>query len=135
MKDNVLVDTSIWIEFFNKDHSGPGDTLEQLLLEGRVLTTGIVLTELLQGAKVEGEFEAIKETLSALPFLEPSLATWIEAGRISFLLRRKGITIPTTDLILGSLALENHCTVFTLDPHFKKIPNLKLIEAEKPKRK
>jgi tRNA(fMet)-specific endonuclease VapC len=135
MKDNVLVDTSIWIEFFNKDHSGPGDTLEQLLLEGRVLTTGIVLTELLQGAKIEQEFEAIKETLSALPFLDPSSKTWIDAGRISFSLRRKGITIPTTDLIIGSLALENHCSVFTLDPHFKKIPILKLLEAEKLRRK
>lgn len=135
MKDNILVDTSIWIEFFNKDHSGPGDALEQILLEGRVLTTGIVLTELLQGAKVDHEFEAIKETLSALPFLEPSLTTWIEAGRISFSLRRKGITLPTTDLIIGSLALEHHCAVFTLDPHFQKIPNLKLFETKKPKKK
>jgi tRNA(fMet)-specific endonuclease VapC len=135
MKDNILVDTSIWIEFFNKDHSVPGDTLEQILLEGRALTTGIVLTELLQGARVEHEFEAIKETLSALPFLEPSLTTWIGAGRISFSLRRKGITLPTTDLIIGSLALENQCSVFTLDPHFQKIPNLKILETEKPKRK
>ena len=82
MKDSILVDTSIWIEFFNKNHSVPGDALEQMLLEGRVLTTGIVLTELLQGAKVEHEFEAIKETLSALPFLEPSLTSWIDAGKI-----------------------------------------------------
>jgi len=135
MKDNILVDTSIWIEFFNKDHSAPGDTLEQILLEGRALTTGIVLTELLQGARVEHEFEAIKETLTALPFLEPSLTTWIGAGRISFSLRRKGITIPTTDLIIGSLALENHSTVFTLDPHFRKVPNLKIFEIDKSKRR
>ncbi|MBN2034886.1 MAG: PIN domain-containing protein [Deltaproteobacteria bacterium] len=135
MKDNVLVDTSIWIEFFNKDHSVTGDMLEQILLEGRALTTGIVLTELLRGARVEREFEAIKETLTALSFAEPSLATWIEAGRISFSLRRKGITIPTTDLIIGSLALENQWSVFTLDPHFQKIRNLKILETEKPKRK
>jgi len=135
MKDSILVDTSIWIEFFNKDHSVTGDTLEQILLEGRALTTGIVLTELLQGARVEHEFEAIKETLTALSFVEPSLTTWIEAGRISFSLRRKGITLPTTDLIIGSLALENQLSVFTLDPQFQKIPNLKILETEKPKRK
>jgi tRNA(fMet)-specific endonuclease VapC len=135
MKDNILADTSIWIEFFNKDHSAPGDALEQLLLEGRVLTTGIVITELLQGARVEHEFEAIRQTLTALPFLEASLATWIAAGRISFSLRRKGITIPTTDLVIGSLAIENQCSVFTLDPHFQKIPNLEIFETEKPKRR
>jgi hypothetical protein len=135
MKDSILVDTSIWIEFFNRDHSVAGDALEQILREGRAVTTGIVVTELLQGARVEHEFEAIKETLTALSFLEPSLATWIEAGRISFPLRRKGITLPTTDLIIGSLALENQLSVFTLDPHFQKIPNLKILETEKPKRK
>ena len=61
----------------------------------------------------------------ALPLLEASLTTWIEAGRISFALRKKGITIPTTDLIIASLALEHNCSLLTLDPHFQKIPGVK----------
>lgn len=52
-------------------------------------------------------------------------ATWIEAGKTSFNLRRKGITIPTTDLIIASLAMENNCLILTLDPHFNKIPGVK----------
>jgi len=48
----------------------------------------------------------------------------IKAGRISFSLRKKGVTIPTTDLIIASLAIENHCSVMTLDSHFNKIPDL-----------
>lgn len=128
MKTEILADTSIWIEFFNKPHAEPGDSLEQLLRKGRVVVSGIVLTELLQGAKVEKEFNAILESVTALPFLEPTLNTWIRAGRISFSLRRKGTTIPTTDLIIASLALENDCQIFTLDPHFSKIPDVKIFE-------
>jgi predicted nucleic acid-binding protein len=126
MKANVLVDTSIWIEYFNKPDSNAGKSLENLLKEGRVFLTGIILTELLQGAKIEKEFESILESMLALPFLETTLNTWIQAGRISFALRKKGITIPTTDLIIASLSLENNCKIFTLDLHFNKIPRINI---------
>jgi len=55
MRYNVLVDTSVWIQYFNKLNSKPGKSVEGLLREGRVVGTGIVLTELLQGAKIEEE--------------------------------------------------------------------------------
>ena len=126
MHANVLVDTSIWIEYFNKPDSRAGESLENLLKAGRVFCAGAVLTELLQGAKIEREFKLILESVTALPFLETKLTTWIDAGRISFSLRKKGVTIPVTDIILASLALESHCLIFTLDPHFKKIPGIKL---------
>ena len=88
------------------------------------MLAGIVLTEILQGAKIKTEFDDILESMLALPLLEANLTTWIEAGRISFALRKKGITIPTTDLIIASLSLENNCSILTLDPHFQKIPGV-----------
>ena len=126
MKANVLVDTSIWIEYFNKPDSNAGKSLENLLKKGGVFLTGIILTELLQGAKIEKEFESILESMLALPFLETTLNTWIQSGRISFALRKKGITIPTTDLIIANLSLENNCKIFTLDLHFNKIPRINI---------
>ena len=126
MKSDILVDTSAWIDYFNKPDSKTGKTVEHILRNRRALLAGIVLTEILQGAKIKTEFDAILESMLALPFLEASLTTWIEAGRISFSLRKKGITIPTTDLIIASLALENNCSILTLDPHFQKIPGVKI---------
>jgi len=126
MKATVLVDTSIWIEYFNKPDSNVGKSLENLLKKGRVYIAGIILTELLQGAKIEREFESIQESMLALPFLETTLNTWIQSGRISFALRKKGITIPITDLVIASLSLENNCKIFTLDLHFDKIPNINI---------
>ena len=126
MRSNVLVDTSVWIQYFNRLDSKPGKSVEGLLREGKIVGTGIVLTELLQGAKIEKEFNAILESMAALPFLETTQNTWIKAGRISYTLRRSGITIPITDLIIASLALEHDCLIFTLDPQFKKIPDIEL---------
>lgn len=126
MKSNVLVDTSIWIEYFNKPKSPSGAALDDLIKTGYAFTAGVIMTELLQGAKIEKEFNAILENFIALPFFDTTIDTWIKAGKISFSLRRKGITIPTTDLIIASLALENNSSIFTLDPHFKKIPDLRL---------
>ena len=126
MKSNVLVDTSVWIQYFNRIDSKPGQAVEGLLRQERAVGTGIVLTELLQGAKIEKEFDAILESMAALPFLETTQNTWIKAGRISFTLRKSGITIPTTDLVIASVALEYDCLIFTLDPHFEKIPDIEL---------
>jgi len=126
MKPDVLVDTSIWIEYFNRPDSKQGGSLHTLLKNGRVIVAGLVLTELLRGARLEKEYKLIAESMTALPFLETTLRTWIEAARIGYSLRRKGVTIPTTDLLIASLALENNCLVFTLDPHFNEIPHIKL---------
>jgi len=128
MKTNVLVDTSVWIEYFNKPESKAGKSLENLLKKGRVFIAGIILTELLQGAKIQKEFESILESMVSLPFLKTTINTWIQSGRISFALRKKGITIPITDLVIASLSLENKCRIFTLDLHFNKIPNITIFQ-------
>ncbi|MBW1784190.1 MAG: PIN domain-containing protein [Deltaproteobacteria bacterium] len=125
MKADVLVDTSIWIEYFNHRDSENGEALEGLLREGRVVITGIVVTELLQGARLKREFDAILDSIVALPFFDATLNTWIEAGRISYSLRKRGVTVPTTDVIIASLAIERHCLLFSLDSHFDRIPGIK----------
>jgi len=55
-----------------------------------------------------------------------SFAVWGKAGELSSSLRRKGTTIPLMDLIIAARALEHDTEVFTTDPHFEKIPGLKL---------
>jgi len=125
MRADVLVDTSIWIEYFNHRDSESGGALKGLLREKRVAITGVVVTELLQGAKQRSEFDAILDSIVALPFLDVTLNSWIEAGRLSYSLRKKGITVPTTDVVLANLAIENQYLLFSLDSHFDRIPGIK----------
>ena len=46
---------------------------------------------------------------------------WIVAGEIGAALRKKGVTVPLADLIIYTVALNNNCSIFTLDSHFAMI--------------
>lgn len=63
--------------------------------------------------------------LSALHYIEMTSDIWIMAGNISAGLRRKGITLPMSDLLIGAVALEHGLEVLSLDEHFSSIPGLK----------
>lgn len=120
----VLVDTSVWIEYFNRPTSAEQAELMRLLDADAVSLAGVVLAELLQGAKTERERDLLRETLDALPLLPASRATWERVGDLAFRLRRSGRTVPLSDLLIASLAIEHENPVYTLDPHFDEIPDL-----------
>lgn len=86
---------------------------------------GTVLAEILQGIKVQKEARLVKESLNKLPYLEMTRDIWEKAGEISASPRRKGITIPLSDLIIAALALSGGYEVFTIDPHFEQVHGLK----------
>jgi predicted nucleic acid-binding protein len=121
----VLVDTSVWIEFF-KANSSVSNNLELLLIEDSVAICGVVLFELLQGIKSESEKLKIKEILLNLPYVEINKNIWQKSAEISLNIKKKGYTIPFSDILIGTLAIENNFSVFTLDKHFELIPELTL---------
>lgn len=124
----VIADTSVWIPFFNRPNSREKQTLDLLIDADDVALVGIVLAELLQGCRSHQERDELKEGLLALPYLEVSQSTWVNAGALSAGLLRKGITLPLSDLIIAALAIEHHCPVYSLDDHFWKIPDLPLFK-------
>ena len=68
----------------------------------------------------------VKESLKKLPYLEVTLDAWEKAGELSGDLRRKGITIPLSDLIIASIAILSGYAVLTIDPYFQQVPGLRL---------
>ena len=130
MKNRILVDTTIWIEFFRQG-SKTGEPLEGLLMENGVWTCGIVLFEILQGIKSEAEKSKILTLLAGLPYAEMTKALWQRAAVLSASLRKSGVSLPLSDILIATIAIENDLSVFTLDNHFTQIPNLKLHSAGK----
>ncbi len=126
MHTGIIVDTCVWIEFFRKPESDRTLHLKALLRGRRVTMVGIVMAEILQGIKAQKEGRLVKENLNKLPYLEMTQDVWAKAGSISADLRRKGVTIPLSDLIIASLALSGGLEVYTIDPHFEHVPGLKL---------
>ena len=126
MNTRVIVDTSIWIEFFRDATSALSLHLQALLRERRVFLVGMVLAEILQGVKSPKEQNLVRQNMNHLPYLEITREIWQKAGERSAALRRKGVTIPLSDLIIATSALTEGHEVFTADPHFNSIPELKL---------
>jgi predicted nucleic acid-binding protein len=127
----IIVDTSAWIPFFNRPDSDEKRAIDPLIDANRVVMVGMVLAELLQGCRTAQESGAILAEITGLRFLETDLSTWRRSGELSAFLRSAGITLPLSDVLIAALALEHRCQVYTLDPHFEKIPGLTLYRPAK----
>ncbi len=126
MSTRIIVDTTVWIEFFRNEKSSISIHLQGLLRSGQVALTGMVLAEILQGVKGAREAATVRKSLEHLPFMETDREVWQMAGEMSASLRRRGRTIPLSDILIASVALNKDCEVFTTDPHFEGIPGLRL---------
>jgi predicted nucleic acid-binding protein len=125
MKNNILADTSIWIEFF-RTRSDVGEYLASMLQNNLVWTCGIVLFELLQGIRSEREKAVILESMQELPYIEMTQSLWNKSAALSVLIRQKGLTLPHSDIFIASIAIEHNLAIFTLDKHFEQIPEVKI---------
>ena len=122
----LLFDTCAWVEYFKSRSSSLKQTAEDLLLTGKVYVCGPVVYELSQGIKSEKERALLANAFAALGYLEMDEALWFKAGELSALVKRRGKTIPLSDILIATLALEHDLTILTVDRHFEQITGLKL---------
>lgn len=115
----LLVDTSIWIEYFKGSSSAAGIIHDND--SHTVCITGPIITELIQGLKTKSEKEVFSDCLDSLPKIIITDQDWVDAGLLGNDLREIGITIPLSDLIIYIIARNNNCAVCTLDKHFEII--------------
>jgi predicted nucleic acid-binding protein len=122
MSDRVLVDTSAWIASFRETGNQKlKEHLREALDLDRVVTTNIVILELLQGCKAKKEYEALQARLDVLPLCGLNDKAWIIAYEAGYSLRRKGITVPTVDILICSIAKEQSLSVLHHDEHIKAV--------------
>lgn len=122
-KNKVLIDSSVWIDYFHKGKSKVEEQVNLLLDEDRVALCGMVELEILQGLK-GNEQTIIQDLFSALHFIETQRADFVSAGIMLNNLRKKGITIPSSDCLIAAHCLHHKLPLFTLDNDFKHIPHL-----------
>ena len=108
------------------------EALGEALTRVEVVICGIVMCELLQGIKNPNEEAMVLNALQSLPHLEMRCDLWIRAGRLAANLRSDGHTLPLSDIIIATLALENECAVMTIDRHFEIIPGLNVLKGKIP---
>ena len=123
MKDKVLIDSSVWIDFFRNRGSRFRDKIELLLQSGRAVYTGIIAMELINGAKGEKELQVLENLFASMERINEKEATHLNAGKLGHKMARKGHTLGVVDLIVAQLVIENNSILLTLDEHFKIIAN------------
>jgi predicted nucleic acid-binding protein len=123
---SLFIDTSAWVEYLR----GPSEEIEEAidlaLEQGRAVTAGVVLTELLQGAKDDAALRQVETLYEALPSLPIEDETWRKAGKLSYAYRKRGILFPLPDLLIAQLCIENGAGLLTTDRHFEKIREVRL---------
>lgn len=128
----TLVDSSVWIDFFNGVDSAPAETLDRLLGAERVVIGDLILTEVLQGFGQDRDFRTALFLLGSLecaPLLGPEMA--VESARNYRRLRKKGATPrKTIDVIIASWCISHRMPLLFSDRDFEPfVTHLGLIRA------
>ncbi|MBI2193440.1 MAG: PIN domain nuclease [Planctomycetes bacterium] len=120
----ILVDTSVWIDFFRGAHSRERQTLRRLIEDDVDLSiTEIILTEILQGIQGDADFEKVRDYLLEFPIYEPKgVETYLKAAVIHRSCRKRGKTIRrTVDCIIAAICIQNDLLLFHKDSDFDLI--------------
>ena len=121
----LLVDTSVWSLAFRRDgdsNSPSVDALRAALAGGdSIVTTGLILQELLQGFAGPRARKEIVERFAALPLLVPDRRDYVDAAELRNHCRRSGIQVGTTDALLAQLCIRHGLTLLTADGDFAMI--------------
>jgi predicted nucleic acid-binding protein len=117
----ILVDTSVWIDYFRPSPGPAGFELRRMIEEAEAFAlTGVVLAEILRGLK--RDVSRVEHFLSQWELLEPrGFSTYREAAAISRLARSQGINLKTIDTLIAAVAIENRASLFSMDKDFSEI--------------
>jgi predicted nucleic acid-binding protein len=119
----LLVDTSVWSLALRRDAATSEPEVHQLkdALMGAdvVVTTGMVLQELLQGFSKPKSREQIIERFASLPLLQPNREDHVAAADLRNTCRRAGIQVGTIDALLAQLCIRHDLTLLSTDNDFK----------------
>ena len=117
----ILVDSSVWIDYFRGKANLQTDRLDALLGSEPIAVGDLVLTEVLQGFDSERDFTQAKKLLTSLVIIEiGGQAIAIQAARNFRVLRAQGITVrKTIDTLIATRCIESGHTLLHNDRDFE----------------
>lgn len=123
----ILVDTSVWVDFFNGIKSAASAALHKMLeAEESICISDIILAETLQGFRSDENFESVKTHLLLFPIYSlRSPDGYLKAAQLYRMCRKKGITVrKTVDCLIAQTAIDQHLILLHQDNDFDKIASV-----------
>ena len=116
----ILVDSSVWINYFNGIPTWQTDLLDNYLSNIPVIIGDLILTEILQGFKSDKDYETARDFLSVLPFCQiGGYNVAIQSARNYRVLRKSGVTVrKTIDIIIATFCIMEGLTLLHDDRDF-----------------
>lgn len=118
----LLVDTSVWSLAFRRDAESliPQVAALTAALSGgeAIVTTGLILQELLQGFAGARAHRELVQRFAALPLIVPDRRDHIDAAALRNMCRRSGVQLGTIDALLAQLCIRHELTMLTTDNDF-----------------
>lgn len=116
----LIVDSTVWIAYFNGLENPETDYLHTMVDKMPILIGDLILAEVLQGFRVDSDFEKARRTLGKyiqVEMVSPALA--LQSARNYRLLRRKRITVrKTIDSLIATYCIENEHDLLHSDSDF-----------------
>jgi predicted nucleic acid-binding protein len=119
----ILVDSSVWIDYFNGKRSWQTDLLDHMLSNVPIIMGDLILTEVLQGFKSDKDYETAKNHLDKLPFRQMGgYNVAIQSAQYYRQLRKAGVTVrKTIDIIIATFCIIEGLTLLHDDRDFDPI--------------
>src|SRR3989338_9048673 len=114
----VVVDSSVWIDYFRRDKSPSAPLLAKLVRSSQAWITVIIQVELLSGTRNEAEYRMLEDRLTSIPILPETSDFWNRVARARFRLARHGIQAAVTDVSIAVMTSLNGGSLWTLDRQF-----------------
>jgi predicted nucleic acid-binding protein len=116
-----LVDTSCWVEYLRDRESESGDRVETLVLGGEAAWCDMTLVELWHGVRGSKEKRDLAEMETEIERIPVDGAAWRLASKLALRCREKGITVPSSDLVIAACAVAHKLELEHCDKHFDDI--------------
>ena len=118
---SVLVDTSIWIEYFRTGNNS--GKLDFLIDENLIVINDLILAELVPSLRIRNQRKIIR-LLKNINNLELSI-NWNQIIEFQFKCLKNGLNgIGIPDLIVAQNAKQHHSEIYSLDSHFKLMKDI-----------
>lgn len=116
----ILVDSSVWISYFNGSSTWQTDLLDHYLSNTPIIIGDLILTEVLQGFRSNTDFETAKSFLGALQFRQiGGYNVAIQSANNYRILRKSGVTVrKTIDIIIATFCIIEGLTLLHDDRDF-----------------
>lgn len=119
----IIVDSSVWIDYFNGTLTPQTNRLDILLSQQLIGTRDLILAEVLQGFREDKDYQIALQLFQSLEFynmLNKKLA--LQTAQNYRFLRKQGITVrKTIDVMIETFCIENNCSLLHSDKDFDKM--------------